>query len=103
MGDILSIIVFVGVVIYFVTKYGEAFAKLNNMQKFGVIFSFMMITMVTGFCVYYGSSFLVEHFQNGFLILIIRVTVVIVSLWLAIFMLNFILQKITKGIFPKIT
>lgn len=103
IGEIFSVIAFVGVVLYFVTKYGEAFAQLNNMQKFGVVISFIMTTIVTGFGIYYGSSFLVEHFQNGFFILITRVTVVIVLLWLAAFTLNYLLQKITKGVFPKIT
>lgn len=103
MSDIFPIIVFVGVVLYFVIKYGEAFAKLNNIQRFGVVISFIMTTMITGFWIYYGSAFLVQHFQNGILIFIIRVIVVIFSLWLAVFTLNYILQKITKGIFPKIT
>lgn len=103
MSDIFSIIVCLGVVIYFVFKHSEALAKLNKIQKIGVLISYIITTLIAGICIYYGGSFLTERFQNGFLILIIRFTVVIITLWLAIFILNCLLQRITKGIFPKIT
>ncbi len=48
-------------------------------------------------------SFLTKHIQNVFLILIIQVIVVMITLWVAIFILNRLLQKITKGVFQKIT
>lgn len=102
MSDIFSIIGCVGVVIYFVSKQSEALAKLNKIQKIGVLISYIMTILIAGICIYYGSSFLTERFQNGFLILAIRFTIVIITLWLAIFTLNCLLQKITKGIFPKI-
>lgn len=103
MSDIFSIIACIGVVILFVSKHREALVKLNKIQKTGVLISFIMTTLIAGFCIYYGSSFLMERFQNGFLILIIRLAVLMITLWFAIFVLNRILQKVTKGIFPKIT
>jgi len=54
-------------------------------------------------CVGVVIYFVSKHFQNGFLILIIRFTVVIITLSLAIFTLNGLLQRITKGILLKIT
>ena len=103
MNDILSIIGCVGVIIYFVSKHSEALAKLNKMQKISVLISYTITTLSAGICIYYGGALLTERFQNDFLILIIRFTVVMITLWLAIFTLNRILGKITKGIFPKIT
>jgi hypothetical protein len=103
MNDILSIIGCVGVIIYFVSKHSEALTKLNKMQKVGVLISYIMTTLIAGVCIYYGSSFLTEPFQNGFLLLIIRFAVVMITLWFAVFILNRLLQRITKGIFPKIT
>ncbi|MFZ0444357.1 MAG: hypothetical protein WAM95_06930 [Bacillus sp. (in: firmicutes)] len=44
-----------------------------------------------------------EHIQNEFLLLIIQIIVIMITLWVAIFILNRLLQKITKGVFPKIT
>ena len=103
MSDIFSIISCVGVVIYFVSKHSEALAKLNKMKKIGVLISYIITTLIAGICIYYGGAFLTEHFQNGFLLFIIRFTVVMVTLWLAIFTLNWLFQRMTKGNFPKIT
>ena len=103
MNDIFSIIGCVGVVIYFISKHSETLAKLNKIQKISVLISYIITTIIAGVCIYYGGALLTERFQNGFLILIIRITVVMITLWFAIFILNRILQKITKGIFPKIT
>ena len=58
---------------------------------------------ISGICIYDGGSFLTEHIQNKFLLLIIQIIVVMIILWVAIFILNRLLQKITKGVFPKIT
>ncbi len=103
MSDILSIIGCVGVVIYFVSKHSEALAKLNKMQKICVVISYIITILSVGICIYYGGALLTERFQNNFLILIIRFTVVMITMWLAIFTLNRILRKITTGIFPRIT
>ncbi|MEK5233834.1 hypothetical protein MHB42_19250 [Lysinibacillus sp. FSL K6-0232] len=103
MNDIFSIIAFVAVAIYFLSKHSEALEKFNKMQKIGVLISYIMTTIVAGICIHYGGSFLTEPFQNGFLILIIRFAVVMIVLWLAVFTLNHILQKITNGIIQKIT
>lgn len=103
MKDIFSIIAFAAVVIYFLSKHSESIAKLNKMQIIGVIISFILTTLIAGNCIYYGTSFLVVHFQNRILLFIIRVIVVITSLWLAVFALNYLLQRISKGNFTKIT
>lgn len=103
MGNIFSIIGCIGVVFYFVSKHSEALAKLNKIQKISVLISYILTTIVAAMCIYYGGAFLTEHFQNEFLRFIIRFTVVLLTLGLAIFILNRLLQKITKGIFPKIT
>ncbi|TSI02552.1 hypothetical protein [Lysinibacillus sp. BW-2-10] len=103
MDVIFTVLSFVGVIIYFQIKDSKALANLNIMQRIGVLMSFLITTIIIECCIYYGTSFLTEHIQNGFLIWIIRVTVVIITLWLAVFILNYILQKITNGIFPKIT
>ncbi|WP_338786077.1 hypothetical protein [Metabacillus sp. FJAT-53654] len=103
MNDILSIIGYIGVVICFILKHSETFAKLNKMQKIGVLMSYITTTIIAGICIYYGGALLIERFQNEFLIFIIPFAVVIITLGLAIVTLNRILQKITKGIFSKIT
>ena len=103
MNDLFSIICCIGVVIYFLYKYREALAQLNKIQKIGVFISYMMTIFISAICIYYGGSFLTEHIQNEFLLLIIHIIVVIITLWVAIFILNRLLQKITKGVFPKIT
>ena len=63
----------------------------------------MMTIFISAICIYYGGSFLTEHIQNKFLLLIIQIIVVMITLWVAIFILNRLLQKITKGVFQKIT
>lgn len=103
MSDIFSIISCVGVVIYFISKHREALAKLHKMQKIGVFISYTMTTLMAGISIYYGGAFLTEHYQSEFLLFIIRFIVVIITLWLAIFTLNWLVQRMTKGIFPKIT
>lgn len=103
MNDILSIIGCVGVVICFILKHSETLAKLNKKQKIGVLMSYITTTLIAGICIYYGGAFLIERFQNELLIFIIRSAVVIITLGIAILTLNRILQKITKGIFSKIT
>lgn len=66
---IFSIIAFAGVVIYFLSKHSEALAKINKMQKIGGLITFIITKLIAGNCIYYGTSFLVEHFQNHFLYL----------------------------------
>ena len=95
MNDLFSIICCIGVVIYFLYKYREALAKLNKIQKIGVFISYMMTIFISAICIYDGGSFLTEHIQNEFLLLIIQIIVVMIILWVAIFILNRLLQKIT--------
>ncbi len=102
MNDIFSIFSFVAVVIYFLSKHSEVHANLNKMQKIAVLISFIITMLISGYSIYYGASFLTQNLQNGFLVFIIRIIVVMVILWLAAFTWNNILQKITKGIFPEI-
>lgn len=103
MNSIFSIIMGIGVVIHFILKYGDILSKLNKRQKFGVFISYFFTILLAGICIYYGGAFLTEPFQNGFIKFLIRLTIVLVTLWLAISILNQVLHKITKGIFPKIT
>jgi hypothetical protein len=103
MNDLFSFISCIGVVIYFLSKHREDLGKLNKIQKIGVFISYTMTIIISGICIHYGGSILTERFQNGFLIFIIQILVVIVTLWVAISLLNRVLQKITNGIFSKIT
>lgn len=103
MNIVLSIIACISFVIYFFLKYGDILSKLNKRQKFGVFISYFSTTILAGICIYYGGAFLTEPFQNWFIKLLIRLTIILVILWLAISILNQVLHKITKGIFPKIT
>ncbi|MBT2758152.1 hypothetical protein J7E71_19995 [Mesobacillus foraminis] len=103
MIDLFPIMSCVGVIIFFVSKYRKTLKKLNKTQIMGVFISYILTAIIAGICIYYGGAFLTERFQNEWIKLIIRFSVVIVTLWLAILTLNHILQKITKGIFPKIT
>ncbi|MGJ9384465.1 hypothetical protein [Salipaludibacillus sp. CF4.18] len=80
MSDIFSLFSWVGVVIYFVSKHSETLAKLNKTQKIGVFISYILATLTTGISIYFGSSFLTKSFQNEFLIVIIRLSVVLITL-----------------------
>ena len=62
----------------------------------------MMTIFISAICIYYGGSFLTEHIQNEFLLLIIQIIVVMITLWVAIFILNRLFKKY-KGSFQKIT
>ena len=64
MSDIFSIIGCVGVVIYFVSKHSEALAKLNKIQKIGVLISYIMTTLIAGICIYYGSCIINRTFSK---------------------------------------
>ncbi|WP_121610015.1 hypothetical protein [Mesobacillus foraminis] len=102
MIDLFPMMSCVGVIIFFVSKYRKTLKKLNKTQIMGVFISYILTVIIAGICIYYGGAFLTERFQNEWIRLIIRFSVVLVTLWLAIVTLNHILQKITKGIFPKI-
>jgi hypothetical protein len=102
MKSVLSIIAVTAFVIYLFLKYGDILSKLNKGQKFGVFISYFSAALLAGICIYYGGAFLTEPFQNGFIKLLIRLTIILVILRLTIFILNQVLYKITKGIFPKI-
>ncbi|MEK6452713.1 hypothetical protein [Caldifermentibacillus hisashii] len=103
MKSVLSIIAVTAFVIYLFLKYGDILSKLSKRQKFGVFISYFSTILLAGICIYYGGAFLTEPIQNGFIKFFIRLTIVLVTLWLAVSILNQVLHKITKGIFPKIT
>ncbi|MDQ0216650.1 NhaP-type Na+/H+ or K+/H+ antiporter [Oikeobacillus pervagus] len=103
MDSILSAISCIGVVIYFTNKYRDVLAKMTAIQKIGIFISYAITTLISAAFIYYGGRLLTAPFQNGLLIFIIRFAVVIVVLRPLIITLNWVLQKITNGIFPKIT
>ncbi|MEN0658080.1 hypothetical protein NST11_01430 [Caldifermentibacillus hisashii] len=103
MNSVFSILAAIGVVIHFIFKYDDILSKLSKRQKFGVFISYFSTILLAGICIYYGGAFLTEPIQNGFIKFFIRLTIVLVTLWLAVSILNQVLHKITKGIFPKIT
>ncbi len=102
MNSVFSILAAIGVVIHFIFKYDDILSKLSKRQKFGVFISYFSTILLAGICIYYGGAFLTEPFQYGFIKLLIRLTTILVILRLTIFILNQVLYKITKGIFPKI-
>lgn len=103
MNSIFSIITFIGVIVLFVVKYREAFSKLNKLQKVGVIVSYIIIITGAGICIYYGTALITAKIENRLLELIIDIIVVVATLALAVSTLNQLLNKITKGVFPKIS
>ncbi|WP_110926533.1 hypothetical protein [Bacillus massiliglaciei] len=80
--------------------YRDRFAKLIKMQKVGLFVSYAGISLAAGLSIYYGGAMLADNIENGLFLGIIRVTAVILILWLAITVLNRLAHKITKGVFP---
>lgn len=99
MDEVLSIIGIIGVVIYFITKHRETLEKLNIIQKIGILITYMITSLITGFIIYYGGAYLKEWLESGIILTIIQFAFIIIILFIAITILNRILKIITKGVF----
>ncbi|WP_010096243.1 hypothetical protein [Ornithinibacillus scapharcae] len=99
MDNVLSVLGIIGVVIYFITKHRETLEKLTKMQNIGILFTYIITSLIAGCVIYYGGAMMKEWFKSGILLTIIQFVYLIIVLSIAIYMLNRILRIITKGSF----
>ncbi|USG67183.1 hypothetical protein NDK47_07815 [Brevibacillus ruminantium] len=96
MSDLLAIMMFAGALVSFLLQHRKAMAKLTALQLAGCVF-FYAITIALAFVViYFGGRWIAPFFSSDMLLMIVRILLVVITIWGCRMLLGGIVQWITS-------
>ena len=98
LSGILSVLVGIGTIVYKIRSNEETVKQLSTKQKVGVGVIFIATVAFATICIYFGGNWLVSFLDEGVFKTVVKYTIVIVVLYIAVSTMYRAMHKITKGI-----
>ncbi|MDQ0270616.1 hypothetical protein [Cytobacillus purgationiresistens] len=93
----IMLILWLGFIIYLIVRNREKLRLLSDVQKIGVFITYCLTVFIASMSIYYGGRMITEGMHNPLFSCLIRLCVVILTMWCAGLALNYVLNKITNG------
>ncbi len=97
MSELFAVLVFAGALVAFLLEHRKAISELTAFQLAGCVF-FYAITILLAFVIlYFGGRMIAPFFSSNLVLMIVRILLVIITLWGCRMLLGSIVQRITGG------